>query len=399
MTYLNSTIFEYGQPGVDAGGRNRVSQLTTLLDGKLTGETRNLIFNRTGSGVFSDETGSLNMSVDAGEYCIWETKRPFTYLSGKSQFIEMTFDSFASEANVNKKCGYFSDQDHVVPFSSSLDGFWLENDGNTIRLCAENKGTETLNVAITDWYGYDNLAEYKNISTWDNFTVVFIDFLWLGGAVLRLWVKTSTGFVLGHIFHYSGTRKGTFIQFPSQKLRYEIRSNGGSGNFRYICSQIATEGSIAEAGIASSIDRGFTATSAPTAGTKYVLCGIRKRPNKGNASVLLDDITSVSTTNDFGLLTLEINPTLSSPLVWNDVPNFSIQQTSGSQTVVSNGNIIKSIYIEKDATLSSNVLSLNFQSYLGSSIDGTPDEYVLTVTPLSGDTNMEAHGGISFKEF
>ncbi|MFM7856798.1 MAG: hypothetical protein ACKO96_33940, partial [Flammeovirgaceae bacterium] len=110
----------------DAGGRIRVSQLTTLGDYKILGADKTFLIESAGTGTGTYGSNKFNMSVTSGQWYVRQSKRYHPYFSGKSQFCEFTFDNFQPETNVNKKVGYFSSS-AVSPFNSVYDGFWLES--------------------------------------------------------------------------------------------------------------------------------------------------------------------------------------------------------------------------------------------------------------------------------
>src|ERR1700741_1789002 len=191
MSYFSNILLNPNSISIDSGGRLRASQLTTLLDGKVLDSDNTFVWDNQGSGTGTYSNNKYNMSVTAGQFRIRQTKRYYPYFSGKSQLVECTFDNFQIEANTTKRVGYFS-SNAVSPFASTYDGFYLENDGTTFRLKAERAGTTTINVPWTSWDNYNLISTYD----WSKFTVILFDFLWLGGAQLRIFLKTDLGFVL-----------------------------------------------------------------------------------------------------------------------------------------------------------------------------------------------------------
>lgn len=88
--------------------------------------------------------------------------------------------------------------------------------------------------------------------------------------------------MLAHTVNYAGTATDTFILSPNQPIRYEIRSTTGTGSFRYICSQVSTEGSaITESGYNNSVislsTAGIPANTVATIGTRYPLKSYKKK--------------------------------------------------------------------------------------------------------------------------
>lgn len=384
----------------DAGERLRISQITTLGDYKTVEYDVTHLLENNGTGSGSWGNSKYTMSVVENQYQIRASRSPHSYFSGKVQSMEFTFDTFAPQANVSKRVGYYSSSTGT-PYNNNLDGLWLESASGTVSFRIARDGTDILSLPITSWSGYGNLSEYQTLSTWDNFTVCTIEFLWLGGAVAKLWVKTSKGFILAHEFNYSGTSKDVFTRTPNHPIRYEIRSSGGSGTLRYVCCMVATEGSTNESGRAYGVSSGHTTIAANVIGAKYVLIGVRKlRQYKNSVVRLLDASVLVQSNNDLLLWTIERNPTLTSPLSYTAVPGTSVEYALGNGTITVTGTggiTIGAGYISQGLPFPSNVLERDYLSFMGGSIDGTQDEFILCVTPIT--TNINSHGAITFKEY
>lgn len=376
----------------DAGGRQRVSQLTTLGDYKVLGYDRTLLLETVGDGTGTWNTNKYNMSVTAGQWMVRQSRRYHPYFSGKSQMAECTFDNFGLDAGVVKRVGYFS-SNAVSPFDETYDGLWLENTGTSYVFKASRAGTETISADWTTWDNYDLVSDYN----FDNFTVILFDFLWLGGAVCRLWLKNGNGFILLHTVHYSGSAQDVFILSPNQPIRYEIRSTTGVGSFRYICSQVSTEGSINESGLGRTIQSGAIATA--TKGTTYPLIAIRKASAFRDIAVAIDDLSVfVTTTQDQLRWSIQVNPTLSAGLTYAAVPNSAVEDAfgNGTITVTAAGTIIAGGTTSSTLIQPTGMLKLNFLSFLGSTLANVMDEYVLCVTPIS--VSITTYSTLSFRE-
>jgi hypothetical protein len=379
----------------DAGGRTRISSITTLFDGKILNADDTLLFQNVGTGTGTYSNNSYIMSVTAGQYLIRQARRFNPYFSGKSQLFEPTYDSFHPEAGVVKRAGYFS-SNTVAPHDSNKDGSWIESDGTTIRLLVSNFGTEKLNLPLTSWSGYANLAEYQTPANWQNFTVNEADFLWLGGAVLRLFVKVSTGFVLAHQFNYAGSAQGPFMRSPNQPLRYEIRSTSGTGSMRYICSQVATEGSINESGKSLSLFNTASITC-NNVGTIYALKSVRKSATyRDNAIQVIGMEVVNGATTDSGILMLILNPTLSGAITY--AANSLLEEgTPTTQTITAGtGRVIAAIAVGSSSA-GTQIMKDNFLAYLGGTITNVFDEIVLAYMPTTN--NQTINGVLTVKEY
>lgn len=366
-----------------------VSQLTTLFDGKTLNRLFPEMFEAVGTGTGTFQTNKYNMAVTSGQYEIYQSRRFLPYYSGKPQKVELTFDNFAPETNVIKRAGYFS-SNTSAPYNSTLDGFFLESSGGTITFNIFNNGSTIVSTDITNWTGYDLLNGYQTLSNWDNFTVIEFNFLWLGGAYIELRLVTSEGFTTVHKLVYAGTAQDVFLQSPNQPVRYEIRSSTGSGNFRAICSQVATSGSVNESAFNRSQNTGHVAITYPTVGTKYPLIAIRKGATYRDNPIKIVMADILVSSSDIVRWTLEINPTLSGALTYNAEPNSGAEIAIGSSatTVTTTGIRVASGYLVQNGRIQPEVFESNFLSWLSGSITGTQDQYIFTVTPTSPNINV-----------
>lgn len=376
--------------GYDAGSRTRVSQITTLLDGKILGADDLTLFENIGTGTATYGSNKVNLSVTSGQYEIRQTKRFNPYFSGKSHLIECTFDGFQTQENITKRIGYFS-SNAVAPYASNLDGLFIEDDGTIKSLKAYRNGTLTIDVPFTSMDNYSAIASYN----WTNFTVIAFDFLWLGGAVIRFFVKTANGFELIHTVNYAGSASDTFILSPNQPIRYEVRSTTGTGSLRYICSQVATEGSINEGGKTLSL---YNPTSVTTnaVGTIYALKAIRKQVAFRDAAIqILNIAITVNATSDSGILMLFVNPTLSGAMTY--VANSKIEESTNTDRTITAGTGRLVCATPLNVSGSTDIIKENFLSFLSQSITNTFDEFVLAYMPTS--SNQVVNAVLTVKEY
>lgn len=377
--------------GFDASSRTRVSQTTTQLDGKILGSDDTFLFENNGTGTATYANNKVNLSVTSGQFIIRQTKRYANYFSGKSQLVECTFDNFQTQTNVTKRIGYFS-SNTVSPFNSTLDGFFVEDDGTTKTLQIWRAGTQTASIAFT---AMDNAAAITS-QNWSNFNVIAFDFLWLGGAVLRFFVKTANGFELIHTVNYAGTATDTFTLSPNQPLRYEVRSTTGVGSLRYICSQVASEGSINEFGKGLSIFN-TTAIATNVVGTIYAIKSFRKQTAfRDTCSRVMQCSIIVSSANDTGILMLILNPTLSAAITYTN--NSKIQEgTPTNQTITAGTGRVLFTSAITSASPSSGILSDNQYNEPGITLANVQDQLVLAYMPTTA--NQTVNGILILEEY
>lgn len=387
----------------DSSNRARVGSLTTLFDGKMLNQFDPLIWEVTGNGLSAFNINKVSLSATSnGQYYILKSKRYFPYFSGKSQQIELTSDNFHTQSGIIKRQGYFSSLSSAPYDSGQFDGFFLEDDGVTKRLKALRNGTETMNVPMSAW---DNYAAIQNYD-WSKFTVTAFDFTWLGGLILRFFMKTPKGVELIHSHHHAGNQSDVFIQSPNQPVRYEIRSTGGSGEFRSICSQVATEGSIAESGKNGTITSGAIGYTIATIGNIYPLLGLRMSSQNRNKNVrVIGTQAFTNSTNDVMILSLILNPTITlngDTITWTDEPNRAVQKgvvTTGPaiDATVAGGTPIISFIISQNSVIPPNILTEDFLSILGMSLGNIPDELWLCATPITA--GITCYSTLNYKEY
>ena len=372
---------------VDAGGRSRVSQLTTLLDLKtLYADDPNLIERIVsgGTGLFSNNKYAMSVTSN-GQYVISKSRVWAHYFSGKSQLIEITFDNFQPQTGVVKRVGYFNGGT-IAPYQGNLDGFFLESSNGVITLKVYNNNTLTYS-SVVSIDGYN----------WQNFTVVLFDFLWLGGAEFRLFLKTSAGFASTHDFTWAGTAQGTFFNSPNQPIRYDIYSTGGAGSFTSICSQVSTEGSINECGKFGTAAASTTSFSAANIGTKYLAKAIR-----GNTIGRLIKLNSfyhfVSSTNDIALLTLDLNPTITGGTpTWTTISGAPVQHADGNGSLLITGGTPLFSAIVTQNTVIIPQFTDDYLTYIGYNIAGVSDILSLSITPITA--TISCYAGMNFKVY
>lgn len=378
----------------DAGGRLRVGQLETLNQLTALNADDPLMFENAGTGTGTWTNTGYTMAVTAGQWRIRCGRHRTSYTPGRSHQVEITGYNLHNEANVVKRVGYF-DSNIVSPFDTTYDGFWFEADGTDYRIRLSRAGTSILNVAKSSWNGSQAAKDHD----YSKFTVFLFDFLWLGGAIMRCFVKTTSGFALVHQFDYAGTESSIFMISPNHRCRYEIRSTTGSASMTAVCAQVSTEGSINGVGKERSTSN-TTAITCATAGTHYPLLSLRLNSTYLDKTIKQVGFSGfVNTTNDTGLLRLCLNPTLSAPLTYTTIANSAADFGVGNGTITATdlGTVLYSMFIATNVVFAPNILERDFLSQVGTALDGTSDQLVVVMTPISG--NLDTRASIIYREF
>ena len=407
MSYIYSNKIQYeDSSNLDAFGRLRTSNVTSLLEYKHTHDKLSLIIDEVVSGAgatssFNPTYSEVNMSVtNNNEYVIRQGKSRGIYQPGKGQIIETSFSNFSLETNVIKRVGYFTSTS-VAPYNSTFDGIFLESNGvtNTISFQIWSSGTNILTSNTTSWLTTDYDV---SLIDWDKTQLMTIDFQWLGVGRVRF------GLVIDGLFKLFATNSGSnnlfnvYMKSPNQPIRYEIRSSGGSGSFNMICAQISLEGTINNLQKSVFIDN-FTARTLATAGTKYPLIGYRINTNYSGTNITLSDIQTLNITSpskaDF-YVTVELNPVLSATPAFNNITNSAVDYAlgTGAQTVTTSGHRIAG-FLGSGAAIQ--VDSFEFKDNVlrpGIKINGTQDEVWICIVASLNNQDLRTAINLSYFE-
>ena len=399
MSYFEDVNIQWQDTGnIDAFGRARVSELTTQFDAKQIYDALPLfidnVTNGTGAIVHdSTESSSTITTATTGDYVIAQTKQRFNYQSGKSQLIFMTCNNFQGEVNVSKKLGYYS-SGLVAPFTG-YDGLFFESAGK-VSINIWKRGVLLSQVLQEDWNldKMDGTGKSGITLDFSLNTIFIIDFEWLGVGRVRWGVVVNGLIVYVHESNHANVTTGVYMLSPNQPLRWEVRQTGaGISSFDFICASVNSEGSINALGKVLSVNNGITHINANSTANNYVLHSIRLNP--ANLGTLVDilNFNTLSRTNDDYLWSVVLNPTFSASLTYSAITNSSIQHSVGAGETITGGTVLDSGYVEGnrgDATSIENAVRL------GALIDGTSDELVFAVRPLS--SNLDILGAINWRE-
>ena len=344
------------------------------------------LFNFVGTGTVTAVNSGAKFVVTAGTYHIGQSRIFHQYIPANPTSIEITGDNLHPISGTSVEVGYGSDS-IVAPFSGTYDGFRYRTDDTTSYFEVMKGGVAKLSVARASWdnplVGYD----------FQNFTVMAIDFLYLGGAGARFFVKMGKEFVLAHTFNYAGTVQGTFINNPSLPVRIAVRSTTGTRTTNIFCARVVTEGDINESIVINktfyNLDAGVVSASV---GTRYALLGIKLQSASRNAIIkIIDGTILVQSTNDHLRYTWVLNPTVANTFTYANVTGSPVQTAIGvANNTVTGGLELPSNF--GNTGIDSRINVNNILNQLGSTIDGVMDSLVLVSTPLTTNITINAIG-------
>ena len=111
--------------------------------------------------------------------------------------------------------------------------------------------------------------------------------------------------------------------------------------------------------------------------------------NIGDVTPYIDDVTIINTSNDNYLLTVEINPIISSAMTYSAIDSYvDASFGSNSQTVTTAGTIIGG-FIGQAGTKALTNFNLRFSEIKpGKKINGDVDRVWLCITPLGVNSDF-----------
>lgn len=294
------------ETGIDAFGRQRVSNPLTLFDSSHRFRDNNLWTNLVvGSGStvgFVTSQGLVNLSIGttAGCYIIRETTKVFPYQPGKSLEVLNTYVMNAPKQNLRQRVGYYG----------ADNGMYVELDGNTFyvveRTSVSGITTETRkpqsewNVDTLLGSGHLNPSEITlDVS---KAQISWMDIEWLGLGTVRMGFVIDGKFIHCHSFHHANIISTTYITTASLPLRYEIANTGvttSPSTLKQVCSTVISEGGYELRGLQQGVGTGILSpVGLSTAGTFYNLISIRLKSTKLDAIVIPTALSMMGATNN-----------------------------------------------------------------------------------------------------
>ena len=154
MSFLNTIRYD-DTPSLDAFGRLRVSEVTTQIDLKQIDSNLPLFIDHVLNGNASAphtvlDASTILTTTTNGDYAIAQTKQRFSYQTGKSQQIFMTFANFEPESGATKRIGYFSSS-AVAPYTASQDGLFMESSSNAVSINIYKTGSQIEKTTQSNW--------------------------------------------------------------------------------------------------------------------------------------------------------------------------------------------------------------------------------------------------------
>lgn len=388
----------------DAFGRLRVSQPYTLFDSKQLFDNQPLYWDDqevSGSGtasVHSVAKAATDMTVSAttAGKRVRQTFQRFNYQPGKSQLVMLTgaVGAVGGGVGISAAMGYFDDDNGIFVASvagamymvvrSSVTGSAVDNsiaqaDFNGDKLDGTGPSGHTLDPTLTQ--------------------IWWCDIEWLGVGSVRTGFVINGVFITCHTFHHANLLDQVYMSTPNLPIRYEIE-NGGAGvasSLKHICSTVLSEGGVQANGQLHWESTKGAHINANTANTLYAVVGIRLKAAYIGQQIDLTNVSIVNATSDNFEWVVYLNPTVDGTFTYADHTNSSVQTAIGTDTsTVTGGHEMAGGFAAATSGGGDLGAVLDNALRLGSAIDGTLDEIVLCVRPLS--SNADIDGGLGWRE-
>lgn len=416
-TYVDNIVtITFADNLLDPFARLRTTQPTTLFDSKAIWDDPDFANNVenfplfwdnqeiSGSGtgtMFNADRASTTLSVSNGVAGtrVRQSKQRMNYQAAKGQLVILSGIAGSTLSGNTKRLGYFDDGNGL--FYQDEGGIW-----SVVRRTSSSGSPVDTVVTQPNWNldKMDGTGASGVTIDQTKCQILFLDFEWLGVGRVRF------GFFIGGVPIYVHEILNTnnldvvYMSTPNLPIRMEISNDGtgGTDSVEQICSTVVAEGGVQPLGIFRSGNMGALGASeiqASVIDTSYAVCGLRLKSTHLSANIQEINISIAETAGgmDTFLWSLHFNPTLTTGLTYADQSQSAVQFGVGlpaGDIITNAGHLISSGYVSGRLELAS--IPMGNALRLGSLIDGTPDEYVVGVTPVTA--GQDILGSLSWRE-
>jgi hypothetical protein len=225
----------------DAFGRLRTSTPFTVFESMFMYDLHPLLFESilTGTGAITHAatTTSANLAVGAGAgSSIYQSRRWFRYIPGKSHSIAMTFVMGTHVAGTTYRAGFYETNNGIYVERDSTGQVWLVRRSNVSgSVVNERVQQDAWNVnTLRGNRNYDDLDMSKG-------QIFAIDLQWLSLGRVRCGFYIGGHFILCHEFKHAGILDVPYMRTATLPVRWEI-SGTTSATFKAIACTVQSEG-------------------------------------------------------------------------------------------------------------------------------------------------------------
>lgn len=414
----NVDIAFQDSPAIDAFGRLRVSNPTTIFDSKQIWDDPDIDADAENQPLFYDnqeisgggtatafdvnraET-SLSVSADTAGVRVRQTRQRFNYQPGKSLRVEMSFLLGAQAEGITRREGLFDEK----------NGIFLEDTGTGYSVVRRSYATGSavdVSVAQANWNldKFDGTGPSGVTLDFEKAQLLIIDVQWLAVGRVRIGFSVAGMYVYAHEFLNANVLDVVYMSTPNLPLRSEIQNDGTgpASTLKQICATVISEGGANPTGIVRSASTNGTHVDCNTENTVYALLGIRlKSAYIGCVIRIIEDSILIATASHQCEWMLMFNPTVAGTFTYADETRSAVQIARGAlENTVTDGVRICGGHVVSlgNASGGSGVAFSEIETalHIGSTIAGVSDEIVLCLRPISGSTNVDAEASITWRE-
>ena len=299
--------------------------------------------------ITAQSTATLGIGTTAGCSIIRESKRVFSYQSGKALQVLQTFVMNPSKTNLQQRVGYFG----------ANNGFFLERSDDVyfVERSSVTGSVQDTKTAQSDWNidPLDGTGQSGLTLDLDSPQILFIDIEWLGVGSVRMGFVIDGRLIHCHTFHHaniSTAPKGAYIQTACLPLRMEIENTAATASnstLKRICGTVISEGGYELAGkprIIGQLPTSSNSISLGTAGTFYPVVSIKLHSNTMDAIVLPKqiDLLPISAANYRWEI---VEGATITGAVWANVSSSAtpVQYNTNTSATMSGGTVLNGGYL------------------------------------------------------
>lgn len=394
MSYFEKTrILAADSPSIDAFGKWRVSNPTTLFDSKQIVDSGSFYFDikTVTGGTVTWNSGSaqstMKVTATSGSRAIKQTKRIFVYQPGKSQQIICTGKFDGRVDGIKKSIGSFDDNDGYF-FQTSGSSF-----GVVLRKTINGVKTDTF-ISQSSW----NLDKMNGTGPSGNTLditkaqIYTMDYEWLGVGRIRYGVVQKGVLTYVHEIQNYNSLETVYLRNPNLPIRYEISThkNTTTGSLMtQICSTVISEGGFQNTGKRQVIisNKGATIGASEYDGVLFIRYNSSTSKCAQIIPEQLDLLVKPGNSSPFaGRWDLLLNPSVTSAVTYNNASGSIVTQVgvvSDGNIITNPGTVIATGYFAGTAANSvSEMIVLDPYYGLGRKIDGTSDILAIGIKTL-----------------
>ena len=394
MSYFEKTrILSADSPSIDAFGKWRVSQPTTLFDSKQVVDSGSFYFDikTTSGGTVTWNSGSaqstFKVTNTSGSRAIKQTKRIFVYQPGKSQQIICTGKFGTKIDGIKKSIGSFDDNDgYFFEMSGSSFGVVLRKTINGVK-------TDTF-ISQSTWNldKMNGLGPSGNTLDINKAQIYTMDYEWLGVGRVRYGVVQKGVLIYVHEINNYNSLDTVYLRNPNLPIRYEMSThkNTTTGSLMtQICSTVISEGGFDNTGKRVVITSNNGATIGASQYDAVLFIRYNSSTSKGAQIVpeQLDLLIKPGNSSTFaGRWELLVNPTVTNAVTYNNASGSVVTQVgvvAAGNIITNPGTIIATGYFAGTSANSvAEMVTIDPYYGLGRKIDGTSDVLAIGIKTI-----------------